>query len=194
MVVKDKSFFQTTAGVVTGIAGILTAVVGLLTVAAQLGWLSSNDGGSPVKSTDSTTNTTATNGTPTTVGRFGTATTSPYSTSGASGTGSAGAAAPQFTVDPPAVTFENLAPTVQEITISNTGTSAISFQSPTITGADASRFTVSDETCGTRLEAGEACQLKVTFLPRSGTSTATLLIRPSVPPQREVPLKGTSLL
>ena len=192
MVVKDKSFFQTTAGVVTGVAGILTAIVGLLTVAAQLGWLSSKDSGTPVKSNDSTTNTTATNGTSTTLGRYGTATTIPYGTAGGSSSG--GSTAPQFTVDPAAVTFENLGPTVQEVTISNTGNSAISFQSPTIQGTDAARFTVSDETCGTRLDAGSACQLKVTFIPRAGTSTATLVIRPSTPPNREVPLKGTSLL
>jgi hypothetical protein len=188
MQVKEKSFFQTTAGVVTGVAGILTAVVGLLTVGAQMGWLGSKNGGTPASTSGSTTP----GAPPTSAGSLGTPTTAGRTATTAAGSESN---APQFTVDPPAVTFENLGPRDQDITITNTGSSSISFFSPTVTGSNAARFAASDETCGSGLDAGRTCQLKVTFTPSgAGTFTGTLVIKPTVGPNREVPLKGTALL
>lgn len=190
MDVKQKSFFQTTAGVVTGVAGILTAVVGLLTVSVQLGWLGSKDSSDKVKSTATTTpnspSTSAGFGS-TTPGRTGT-------TAFGSNTTSGSGAVALFTVDPPSVTFENLGPLSQDVTITNTGTGPITFLSPTVTGTNATEFTAADETCGSRLDAGRTCQVKVTFVPKGGgTKTAILLIRPSGGTNREVPLKGTTL-
>lgn len=195
MQVKEKSFFQTTAGVVTGVAGILTAVVGLLTLSAQEGWLSSKNGSTPAATTGTTVNP---NLPSTSVGSLGTPTTSGGATTGGSsnsGAGSGAGTAAQFTVDPPAITFENLGPRDQQVTITNTGTSSISFLLPTITGTNSSAFTVSDQTCASGIDAGRTCQLKVSFAPPGvGTFTATMLIKPTIGPNREVPLKGTSIL
>jgi hypothetical protein len=187
MAVKEKpSFFQTTAGVVTGLAGVLTGVVGLLTVGTQLGWFGSDDNGDDKVQTTETT-VAAGAPAPTNAGRAGGS-----STGSGSNTGSA---VPQFTVDPPSVTFENLGPRQQEVTLSNTGNGTITFQSPTITGPNAAQFSVTDETCNGRLDVGRTCQLEVTFAPKGGgTYTATLVIRPSGAPTREVTLKGATLL
>jgi hypothetical protein len=197
MQVKEKSFFQTTAGVVTGVAGILTAVVGLLTLSAQQGWLSSKSSSTPAATTGTTLNP---NLPSTSVGSLGTPTTSVGSAttagSGNSGAGGgAGTSAAQFTVDPPAITFENLGPRDQQVTITNTGTSSISFLLPAITGTNSNAFTVSDQTCGSGVDAGRTCQLKVSFAPPGvGTFTATMLVKPTSGPNRVVPLKGTSIL
>lgn len=63
-------------------------------------------------------------------------------------------------------------------TVSNTGTSALTNFSWTITGTSANMFTVSSTTCGTEpttLNAGASCVIHVTFKPTStGTRTATL--------------------
>lgn len=189
MDVKQKSFFQTTAGVVTGVAGILTAIVGLLTVSVQLGWVGSKD------TNNVNTTGTTTPDSPTSAGGFGSTTTGRSGTTTFGSNTTSGSAAALFTVDPPSVTFESLAPLNQELTITNTGTGPITFLSPTVTGTSPSEFAAADETCGSRLDAGRTCQIKVTFAPKgSGTKTAILLIRPAGGTNREVPLKGTALL
>ena len=60
-------------------------------------------------------------------------------------------------------------------TVSNTGTSALTNFSWTITGTNANRFTVSSTTCGATLNPGANCVINVTFKPTTtGTQTATL--------------------
>ncbi len=190
MDVKEKSFFQTTAGVVTGLAGILTGVVGLLTVGTQLGWIGGS-GGDGDNTTATTAPADASSQSPGAAGGQ-TATTGRSGTGAGSGTATA---APRFTVDPQSLTFENLGPRDQQVTIENIGSSAISFDPPEITGANATQFSVANQTCGTRLAADSSCQLKVTFEPdRGGTYTATLAIQPVGASVKEVPLRGTSLL
>ncbi len=185
MPVKQKSFFQTTAGFVTGVAGILTAVAGIATVGAQFGWFSGSDGKS-----DSTTVTSAPADAPSQGPGGG-----PAVTSGRSGSTTALA---QFSVDPTSVTFESLAnisPRDEQVTVSNTGSSPISFDQPAITGTNPTAFQVANQTCGGRLPVGSSCQLKVTFAPaRGGTYTAVLVVKASGGPSKDIQLKGASLL
>jgi hypothetical protein len=186
MAVKEKpSFFQTTAGVVTGLAGVLTGVVGLLTVGTQLGWFGSDGNGDTAETTD----TTVAVGAPAPAGgRTGTT-----ARSGSGGT--AAAAIPDFSVDPRSLTFDNLGPREQEVTIRNTGTAGITFQRPQIDGVDEAQFTVSEQTCSSRLDAGRSCELKVTFAPsRAGTFNAILVVQAEGAPAEEIPVKGTRLL
>lgn len=52
---RQRSFFSTTTGVLTGVAGVVTAIVGLITASVQLGWLGSagdgKGGGTPATTT-----------------------------------------------------------------------------------------------------------------------------------------------
>jgi hypothetical protein len=87
-------------------------------------------------------------------------------------------AASAIILDPIAVVFPttaiNATSMAQNITISNTGTSTIALQSPTVSGD----FKISANTCGVSLASGVGCTVAVTFTPtasgnRSGTFVLT---------------------
>ena len=93
-----------------------------------------------------------------------------------SGIGGNGAA---IVLNPIALTFPsttiNATSTVQNITISNTGSGAVSLQTPSIIGSD---FKITADTCGSSLGPSVGCTVGVAFLPttsgaRSGTFTIT---------------------
>jgi hypothetical protein len=186
MSVKERSFWSTTAGVVTGVAGIVTALAGLLGVAAQQGWLNS-------KSNDHSTTTVTTvqpsGDNPVVGGSAGS------SGSGASGSGRS-SSTPLFDVVPSQVTFDKLGPRDKQLTIRNLGTTAFTLPLPTVQGPDASRFTVTDATCGGRLDASRSCEVKVTFNPnKAGDFTARLVVQPTnAPTARDVPIQASALL
>jgi hypothetical protein len=88
---------------------------------------------------------------------------------------------PTASLSPSNINFGNLARgNIQTKTesVSNTGTGALINLSWSITGTNASDFTVSSSTCGTppaTLNAGASCVINVTFKPSAtGTRTATL--------------------
>jgi hypothetical protein len=163
-----RSFFATTAGIVTGLAGLITAVVGLLTVGVQLGWFGSDD----AAKTDTTGG-----------GQPAASTTAPANL------------AANFTVDPAEVTFQVVGPRESLVTVRNIGPVAISWRPPSVTGADRSAFTGTDVSCGARLDPNRTCQVRVRFAPgRSGDFTATLVLQPENGLAQEVKLVGKALL
>ncbi|MGH9222601.1 MAG: hypothetical protein ACRD2W_02090 [Acidimicrobiales bacterium] len=162
-----RSFFATTAGIVTGVAGLVTAVVGLLTVGAQLGWFGSEDDGGG--------------------GGSGPA---------ATGAGASTTVVAQFTVDPSRVAFEVLGPRESLVRVhNNSQTVPITWRAPSIEGADRAMFNASDVSCGARLGPGLSCEVRVRFAPaRNGDYTARLVLQPENGPAREVDLAGKALL
>jgi subtilase family serine protease len=82
--------------------------------------------------------------------------------------------------------------TAPNITLTNTGTGALTFSSIGMTGANASSFSQT-HTCGSTLAAGASCTIAITFKPAaSGTLAATLSIADNAPgsPQT-VAISGT---
>jgi Divergent InlB B-repeat domain/Glucodextranase, domain B/Galactose oxidase, central domain len=82
----------------------------------------------------------------------------------------------------------------QSFTISNTGSSALTLSSVTIT-PDQTNFQISANSCGASLSAGGSCSVSVTFAPAAGGSySASLVVNSSDPesPTLQVPLTGTS--
>jgi hypothetical protein len=188
MSTKERSFWSTTSGVFTGLAGTLTAVVGLVTVGAQLGWFGSDDSGNDAANTSASTTTTiaaATNASGSS-GLTGTTTRSPA--------GAASSLSP-LAVNQEKLTFQPLGAKDQNVSVRNTGSTAVGLRSPFVDGVDKSQFTASDLTCGSRLDAGRSCDIKVTYLAtKSGKSTARLVIEPTTGAAAEVQLEATSLL
>lgn len=83
--------------------------------------------------------------------------------------------------------------TAQALTLTNSGNVALTISSVTLTGSDASDFTISTNTCGASLAANASCSISVAFRPSaSGTRLATLNINDNAPgsPQT-VSLNGT---
>ena len=90
--------------------------------------------------------------------------------------------------------FQNDPPVSRVVTVSNTGTAAISFSGITLKNGFGA-YSISSRTCGSSLAAGASCTITVTFTPANafpGTNTDTLVISDNVPgsPQ-QVPLTGT---
>ncbi len=84
-------------------------------------------------------------------------------------------------VSPAVLTFgsSNLGTTtaVQLVTVKNTGSSAVTLASETITGTNATSFLKSATTCGSSLAAGAGCTVSVAFKPlTAGALTASLAI------------------
>ena len=114
-----------------------------------------------------------------------------------SGTGTASTALP-VTLSPTSLTFASTflgsATAAQLVTIKNTGTSALTLTSETITGANATSFLKSATTCGTSLAVAATCTVSVRFKPIvAGALTASLSIadRATGSPQ-SVTLSGTA--
>jgi hypothetical protein len=184
MAVKEKSFWSTTSGVVTGIAGTLTGVVGIVTLAAQMGWIGGDggDGDDPAR------------------GQAGgstvaTAPTVPGNRSGAASSG-ATSTTPVFSVEPTSVEFEPLGSREATVKVVNDGTAPITVQSPRVEGSNPSQFAVTAPTCtGRDLAPGRSCEVEVTFTPRqSGTYKAELVIQVVGARAQEVELSGQALL
>ncbi len=182
---NKRSFWSTTAGVVTGVASVLTALVGLLTVSINLGWLGSKDDGSKRAAT-----TGETTSSPSTTAFAATTTTPTGRTSSAAATSLTPLAG-----TPAQLTFDSLGGRDEQVTIRNNSAVSLTLRRPTIAGVDASQFTATDLTCGTRLDANRTCEVKVTFLAtKAGTSSATLVLQPEGPPALEVQLRGSRLI
>ena len=84
-----------------------------------------------------------------------------------------------FVVDPERLQIDNAtiwAGTTRDLTFTNTGAAAVSVTSLTLSGTDASQFTVR-HTCGASVAVGSACLVKVTLTPTSiGNKTAQLVV------------------
>lgn len=179
---SQRSFWTTTAGVVTGAAGVLTAVVGLLTVSVQAGWLGSKDNNERPAASSATT------------------TTSANDSSASSGLGSSSPTttpAGKLSVAPEKLTFQALGPHDQAVKVSNTGSAPLPLRAPFVDGTDKSQFTATGCDTVTRLDAGRSCDVTVTFLAtKSGKVSAKLVIQPATANgvAQEVPLEFNPLL
>ena len=184
--VKQRSFWSTTSGVVTGIAGTITGVVTLVTLGVQMGWVGGDDDGSSVKSEQPAVSQPAPGGP-----NGGAA------TAGGGSSGSGGAATtPAFTDEPTRLSFEPLAAREATVTVQNTGSAALTVQAPSVDGANPTQFRATAPTC-TRaaLAPGRTCEVEVTFAPqRPGTYTATLVIQATGARAQEITLTGTAPL
>src|SRR5947209_5890389 len=131
MSTSPRSFWTTTAGVVTGLAGVLTAIVGLLTVSVQMGWIGSknNNGNAQPAASANGTSTTLSSGASTTANGL-----AGFSTTTAGG---------QLSVTPTKVTFPALGDRDQQVKVSNVGTGPLDLRTPYVDGTDKAQFTVS---------------------------------------------------
>jgi hypothetical protein len=175
-VAKSKSFFSTTAGLITGAAGVLSALVGAAGLAIQQGWVggSSGDAGSSA------------------VGRPGGA---GQTGSGARSGGATAAVVPTFSVEPDSLSFQPVGSKDAKVKVRNTGVVELKLQPPTITGEDADRFKASEGTCDGPVDPGRSCELEVSFSPKTGSFTALLVVDADGGARaEEVPLKGTAAL
>ncbi len=177
MAVKERSFWSTTSGVVTGIAGTLTGVVGIVTLAAQMGWI----GGSDNK--DSST-----------VQSGGAVATQPAP--GGSSAASSQASTPVFGVEPTGLSLDSLANRKGTVKVTNTGSVTMTVQGPKIEGANPSQFSATSPTCtGREIAPNRSCDIEVTFTAdRSGTYKATLVVQVTGARPQEVSLSGQRLL
>ena len=154
---SQKSFFSGLSGAMTGLAAVLSAIVGVVGLSVSQGWI----GG---------TKNAATSGSA-----------SGSSTTVAGGPPSSTAAVAQFSVDPSSIVFQAIGPREITVKVANTGVVPFTLQPPTIaSGSNADRFTVVDQSCGGSfggsVDPGRSCELKVTFIPKPGTFTATLVV------------------
>lgn len=111
------------------------------------------------------------------------------------GTGTSG---PQLTITPSSITFGNQAggttSGASTITVSNSGTGTVTFNSIAITGGNASNFAQTNN-CGTTLTQGNSCAIQVTFTPTTAGSysaAVTLTDNATNSPQG-VSLSGTGI-
>lgn len=181
---QPKSFFSTTAGLITGVAGVLTAVVGIVGAATQLGWLGSKGG-----SADKTTTTLA-GTTPTTAGSgLGGLLTGPGSSSGSGPTSPS-----QVTASPTSVNFDQLSKQEAVVRATNGGKSKVAL-SVSVGGANASSFAATpvDSSCNNLLP-GASCDIKVTFKPSSAGSFTAKLVISAGGAVTEVALQGSRIL
>lgn len=185
MAVKEKSFWSTTSGVVTGIAGTLTGVVGIVTLAVQMGWIGgSSDGNDPAPVQSGGSATTAAPGTP-------------GANRGATGgSASQGSTTPVFSVDPISLSFDNLANRKGTVKVVNEGSVPMTVQGPKIEGANPSQFSATSPTCtGRDIAPARSCEIEVTFTPeRTGTYKATLIVQAIGARPQEVSLTGQRLI
>lgn len=163
---RNRSFWSTVPGLVTGMAGLLTAIVGFLTVSVQLGWIgggkASNDKLSSTTTTVASSSSTSSSSATAGIGTPGVP-------------GSTGSLSIQ--VEPQVLNFSALAAADKTLTITNRGSGDVSVLTPIIEGTGAAQFQVDDTDC-TRapLAPRDKCELKVTFTPSglAGGSSATL--------------------
>ena len=161
---KSTSFWSSIPGFITGLAGVVTGIVGLITVLIQLDVIGggSDDNASP---------------TSTQPGGAATQSTSRSGASGGSGGAGQSGAAASFSVEPQALTFD-LLNKERSVTVRNTGSAALTLESPDLDGAGAGEFTVNAENCtGESVDPGTDCAIKVSYSPETrGNHQATLRI------------------
>jgi hypothetical protein len=102
-------------------------------------------------------------------------------TGASSGAGAGGGSTPSLTLSSTGLSFGSqpvdTSSSAQTVTLSNTGSAALSITSLTITGTNASDFAEIADTCGSSVAAGGTCTVEVTFTPSAASSfTATLSI------------------
>ena len=175
-----KGFWQSTAGVVTGIAGVITgggAIVGALAGTGVIGGGSSATTSMPGPSMAVTT------------------------ARGSSGGGSSGSGAGKLSVSTRSLNFGSLVGPLghktQDITVSNTGSAPLDGIRVSITGDDKDDFEAKDVSCGDgQLRPDADCKVEVTFAPSSKPkdSSATLVVRADDADPAEVSLRGATLL
>ncbi len=109
-----------------------------------------------------------------------------------------GSSSTTVTLSPASLSFGNQAvnttSAAKTVTLTNTGTATLNISSIAIT-AGTNFFTISSNTCGSTLDAGKKCTVKVTFTPTQlGAVTGTLSFTDdaSGSPQ-DVPLSGTGV-
>ncbi|MCY1695330.1 hypothetical protein [Curtobacterium sp. SL109] len=92
-------------------------------------------------------------------------------------------------------TFIGLAKPAEQVeTVHNTGTTTVALGSPSVTGINASSFSVTSSTCRTTLAAGAGCTFRIGFAPKTAgplTATVTMKIGTAT---RAVPLTGAAYL
>jgi hypothetical protein len=93
----------------------------------------------------------------------------------------AAVAAPAVTLSPTSLTFAattvGVTTAAQVVTVKNSGTSALTLTSETLTGTNSSSFLISANTCTTSLAAAASCTVSVEFKPAAaGALTASLSI------------------
>ena len=85
--------------------------------------------------------------------------------------------APALTLTPTSINFGNTTrgttSAAQSVTVSNSGTAAMTISSITLTGTSAAMYTIASNTCGASLAAGASCTVTVSFAPSRGTNTGT---------------------
>ena len=106
-------------------------------------------------------------------------------------------AAPQAALTPATANFGSVTPgsasVAQIITLTNAGTAALPITSISLSGSNASSFTLGSNSCGASLASGAACTVSVTFTPSTaGTFTASLSVVDSVGTQSST-LSGTAV-
>jgi uncharacterized repeat protein (TIGR03803 family) len=107
-------------------------------------------------------------------------------------------AAPAISVMPPSVPFGSqtigVPSTAQHLTVTNTGTAALSISSVTLAGANVPSFS-SGNTCGSPVAASGTCTISATFTPRStGAKSASLsIVSNAASSPTSVPLTGTGI-
>ncbi len=91
------------------------------------------------------------------------------------------ATAAQATLTPTTANFGSVisgtTSVAQTFTLANAGSAALTINSITLGGANASEFAIASKTCGGSLAAGASCTISVTFAPpAAGSATATLSV------------------
>ena len=110
----------------------------------------------------------------------------------------AAATAPAVTLTPTSLTFASTTvgstTAAQVVTVKNSGTSALTLTSETLTGTNATSFLISANTCTTSLAAAASCTVSVEFKPAAaGALTASLSIADSATGSPQVvTLSGTA--
>src|SRR5439155_1168692 len=111
---------------------------------------------------------------------------------------SSGTTGPVASLSPASLSFGNqtvsTSSAAQSITLSNTGTAALSISGIAITGTNSGDFTQT-HTCGSSLAAGTSCTISVTFKPAAtGTRDAAVTLNDNAPntPQA-MPLSGSGV-
>ena len=171
MSASNKSFFSGLHLLVTGLAAFVTASVAVFGVAVSQGWIGGNA---------------RTSAGPGAAGSSGAASGSSANTT---------TATPQYTVEPPSVTFQALGPTTASVKVTNTGTVTMTVESPRVTGPNADRFTASDQSCSPSVDPGRSCQLQVTFVRAAGSFNGTLVVQvQGAVRATEVPIQASAIL
>lgn len=180
------AFWNTTSGVVTGVAGTLTGLVGIATLATQMGWVGS-DGGS--EGAAATTTAPGPDVAEDTDDRLG------ETRAGRVGSDAAPGSPPEFAVAPVSVHFAALGARSATVTVRNTGDVEVTVDDVSVDGADEDRFTVAAAPCtSAALDPGRSCEVEVAVAPQGGDARATMIVEVAGAPAQEVPLTAAAIL